>query len=125
MKPFLPDPKKITERDQKYQAFIRAKPCLICSCFDCFLKKSHFHHESGLGDSGGMALKCSDFFGMPLCDAHHKIRGQMGFKPFFDYYGRDPHEIVMQYLLEYLQLKDNKVNAKRMVIDFLIEEIKK
>lgn len=117
MKPFRPDPKPITHRDPKYRKFIRSKPCVICG------KKSTFHHESGLGDSGGMSKKCSDYFGIPLCKDHHHERGQIGFESFWEKYWKDPWAIVMQNLMSYLQKEDKSLNVKRAIIDFLIDRI--
>ena len=118
-KPLLPNPKPVTHRDPKYRKFIRAKPCLVCK------QKATFHHESGLGHSGGMSKKCSDYFGIPLCHSSdpmfscHGDRENLGFKTFYAILGKDPHVIVRNYLIEYAQLQDNRVNVNRMIIDFL------
>ena len=112
-----PHPKPITHRDPKYRKFVGGLPCLICG------EKAEFHHESGLGDSGGMSKKCSDYFGVPLCRMHHDERDRLGFKSFWGKYWKDPHSIVMFCLIEYAQQQDQGVNVKRMIIDFLIGEI--
>ena len=118
MKPFLPDPKPETERDEDYLDFIRNKHCLLCH------ESAEPHHESGLGDSGGMGKKCSDYFAIQLCRTHHDQREYIGFDTFWKWHWVDPWQIVMDNLIEYLQKKDNKIHAKRMIIDFLIERIK-
>jgi hypothetical protein len=112
-----PHPKPVTHRDPKYCAFIRKKGCILCG------KPAQFHHESGLGDSGGMSKKCSDYFGIPLCDYDHKERGQLGFDSFWAKYWKDPWSIVMNNLMLYLQKKDKSIHVKRAIIDFLIGEI--
>jgi len=118
-----PDPKPVTHRDPKYQKFIRAKPCLVCG------RKATFHHESGLGDSGGMSKKCSDYFGIPLCHrpalgfSCHNDRERLGFKTFYTRLYRDPNTIIMNYLIEYTQLQDNRTNIDRLLINFLIDFI--
>ena len=118
MKPLLPHPKPETERDERFLNFIRAKPCLFCH------KVSEPHHESGLGDSGGMALKCSDYFAIQLCRFHHETREREGFDSFWAWNYIDPWDIVISNLTEYWQKKDDKIHAKRQIIDFLIGRIK-
>ena len=71
MKPLLPNPKPKTDRDKKYLGFIRTKRCLFCN------NKAEPHHESGLSNSGGMALKCSDYFAIQLCRFHHDERDRL------------------------------------------------
>ena len=118
-----PNPKPITHRDPKYQKFIRDKPCLVCG------RKATFHHESGLGDSGGMSKKCSDYFGIPLCYdpisgfSCHDDRERLGFETFYARLGKDPHTIVLFYLIEYAQLIDNRININRLLIDHLVGKI--
>ena len=117
-----PHPKPITHRDPKYRKFIRSKPCVICG------RSSTFHHESGLGDSGGVSKKCSDYFGIPLCHdpltfSCHDERERLGFETFWAKYWKDPWSIVMKNLMTYLQKKDRSIHAKRAVIDFLIGRI--
>lgn len=109
--PAIPKPK--TPRDPKYLAFIRSKPCCICD------KPAEPHHESGLGDSGGMALKCSDYFAIPLCRFHHDQRDGLGFESFWMW--SDIHQRIMNFLIEYAQKQDDKINVRRTIIDFLSE----
>lgn len=116
-KPFLPYPKSETERDEKFLEFIKNKPCLFCH------EKSDPHHESGLGDSGGMALKCSDYFAINLCRYHHDQREREGFDSFWVWHHKNPWDIIIANLSEYAQLQDDRINIKRMTIDFLIERI--
>lgn len=120
-----PDPKPVTHRDPKYRKFIRAKSCLVCG------RKATFHHESGLGDSGGMSKKCSDYFGIPLCYdpisgfSCHDDRERLGFETFYTRLNKNPYDIIKNYLMEYAQLQDNRTNINRMVIDFLINVLQK
>lgn len=114
-----PDPKPITHRDPKYREFIRSQPCVICG------KPGEFHHESGLGDSGGMSKKCSDYFGISLCRHDHDERDRLGFTSFWAKYWKDPWGIVMKNLMTYAQKQNKSVNVKRTIVDFLIAGIYK
>ncbi len=118
-----PHPKPVTHRDPKYRKFIRSKPCIVCG------QPASFHHESSLGDSGGMSKKCSDYFGIPLCYdpvcgfSCHDDRERLGFRTFYCRCGKDPWDLIISYLIEYAQLQDDRIDAKRMIIDFLIGHI--
>ncbi len=118
-----PDPKPITHRDPKYREFIRLKGCIVCN------GPSVFHHESGLGDSGGMSKKCSDYFGIPLCHdpasgfSCHDDRERLGFITFYNRLGKDPWDLVMGYLVEYAQQKDQRVEIRKEIVNFIIEGI--
>ena len=117
-KPFRPDPKPETERDEDFLDSIRRKTCLLCH------EPAEPHHESGLGDSGGMGKKCSDYFAVQLCRFHHDQREKLGFNKFWEWHWKDPWQIVMNNLMGYLQKKNKKIHVKRIVINFLIEKIK-
>ena len=86
-----------TPRDPKYLNFIRSKPCCICG------SPAEPHHESGLGDSGGMSLKCSDYFAVPFCRHDHRMRDVKGFKSFWHNENKDVKRLIIDYLSEYIQ----------------------
>jgi hypothetical protein len=90
-------PKPKTHRDKKYLDFICSKECCICG------KGSEPHHESGLGDSGGMALKCSDYFAIPLCSKCHRDRHDIGYLSFYKLFSLDVKRLIIEYLSEYIQ----------------------
>ena len=87
-----------TPRDKKYLEFIRSKACCLCAF------PAEPHHESGLGSSGGMSLKCSDHHTVPLCRFHHDHRDKLGFVSFWEIHNRDVKRLIIDYLSEYIQL---------------------
>lgn len=118
MKPLIPDPKPETERDEDFLNFIRALPCVICE------QPAEPHHESGLiGSGGGMALKCSDYYTIPLCRGHHNLRENIGFQPFYLDHYKDPYKIVMNNLIKYIKWEFQSPSLI-FIIDFLIGRIK-
>ena len=86
-------PRPKTYHNEKYLAFVREHPCLVCG------KKAVAHHESGIGGDlagGGMSLKCSDLLAAPLCcrsiDEHnynacHQRREHEGYITFWVKHG--------------------------------------
>lgn len=90
-----PNPKRSTLRSEKYLAFIRRLPCLICN------KESVAHHEP-LGGAG-LSIKCDDSRGCPLCVKHHSERHQTGFKTFWDKYRIAPEMEIIRLLTDYLK----------------------
>ncbi len=93
----MPHQKPKTPRDKKYLEFIRSKPCCISG------QPAEAHHESGLGDSGGMSLKCSDYFTVPLARGYHDERDRLGVYSFWDKYNLDVKRLIIDYLSEYIQ----------------------
>jgi hypothetical protein len=73
--------KQKTFRSEKYKAFIRKQPCLICE-----YPVSEHHHEA-LNGKKGVALKCPDNEALPLCARHHRERHNIGRDPLFEKYG--------------------------------------
>ena len=58
---------ELFDKDEKYLNFIRKQECIICQGA---FGKSEAHHVF----VGGMGMKCSDHFTVPLCAAHHTQR---------------------------------------------------
>lgn len=73
--------KEKTYRSEKYKAFIRKQPCLICE-----YPVSEHHHEA-LNGKKGVSLKCPDNEALPLCRFHHIERHAIGKKTFFKRHG--------------------------------------
>jgi len=71
---FRPDPKPKTFHSAKYQKWVRTKRCWGCSR----RWGIQFHHESALSNENGMSMKCSDKYGIPLCQDCHDIRHKLG-----------------------------------------------
>ena len=63
-------PKQKTERNKKYLAFIRTKPCCICGWIpsESYGYLIHAHHT----ESGGISCKGADKSAVPLCFACHR-----------------------------------------------------
>lgn len=59
-------------RDRKHRKFIASLPCAICPRTD--VQAAHVRK----GNGGGMGLKPSDEFCVPLCVEHHQVQGEMG-----------------------------------------------
>ena len=59
-------PKEATVRSRSYLDFIRARPCAWCR--EHPPSEAHHWHEV----EGGMGLKCSDVWTVPLCRACHQ-----------------------------------------------------
>ncbi len=79
-----------TYRSEKYKAFIRSFPCLICGS-----PGSEHHHESLSG--GGVGIKCPDNESLPLCVVCHKKRHHVGRDTFFEEYDLDYEMEVLKY----------------------------
>ena len=52
----------------EYRAYIRNQPCLVCGCF----AGSCDPHHLRINNHGGVAMKPSDAFCIPLCHRHHQ-----------------------------------------------------
>ena len=59
--------KELPERDEKYKAFIRSKPCIVPGCTE---RRTVAHHQHKEGH-GGKSTKCSDYRTLPVCFWHH------------------------------------------------------
>lgn len=68
-------------RDSKHLAYIRTLPCMRCS-----KKPSEAAHVRN-GTDGGMGLKPSDCFVVPLCHSCHAFQHQTGEDTFWDMMG--------------------------------------
>jgi hypothetical protein len=75
-----PDPKRAAQ----HLAFIRGLPCMICGA-----RPSEAAHVRR-GTDGGIGVKPSDRFSLPLCRAHHDAQHSNGEVSFWAYYGIDP-----------------------------------
>jgi len=83
-------------RSEKYKAFVRSHPCLICGSYDTIA-----HHESlGLGMMGG---KCPDSHCVPLCTKCHFDYHNTG-PPFWDKHSIDIKMVILKLLTEYLEM---------------------
>ena len=52
-------------RSEKYLAWVRTQPCLMCG------GPAEAHHIKGVGNFSGAGVKASDILTMPLCHKHH------------------------------------------------------
>lgn len=65
-------PKNTYIRDEKHRKFISSLPCLITGLRD--VQAAHIRKENG----GGMALKPSDEYCLPLSVEQHRLQGEIG-----------------------------------------------
>lgn len=77
-------------KDEKYKAWIRRLPCLLCG------GESEPHHIPQEGH-GVMARKTDDLRAIPLCHSHHMQYHRYGRESFQNYYNLD-YEYVIQEL---------------------------
>jgi hypothetical protein len=87
--------KKKTARSKKYMAWIRTLKCRVSDCY-----KPAIPHHAG---EGGVGLKCSDYFTLPLCDEHHKEHDR-GSVTFYDKYSIDKWKTIAELEAEYIEL---------------------
>jgi len=88
-------PKPKMYRDDKYLAWIRQKPCVICG------REANPHHEG----FSGVALKPDDYRTYPLCFKHHRIRHDIGRDSFERLFSINSKELIIKNLMEYINLK--------------------
>lgn len=93
--------KEKTPRSEKYKAFIRTFPCMICS--------TTLSIEAAHMSTGGTGIKCSDYQLTPLCTEHHAEQHR-GFKTFYKKYPWiDKWEKIAFYQEKYLiKLREEK-----------------
>lgn len=83
------NPKRQPIRDPGHLKFITTLPCLICD-----QEPSDPHHLKALTD-GGMGIKPSDSFAVPLCRQHHSELHQKGERTFFNRKMADIRELTV------------------------------
>lgn len=94
--------KKKTNRDQKYMAWIRSQPCLISGCdFD------NVAHHVHLPGEGGISLKPSDYYTVPLRAEIHVLLHQTGEMVFWSQHGIEPTTELIRLLESYPYQNDN------------------
>jgi len=94
-----PIPKSKPWRSEKYKAFIRSKPCLVCG------DKADAHHEPLF--CSGMGSKEQDSCCVPLCAKCHFERHALGVVTFWTRHTIAPEMEIIRLLTEYL-MKGNK-----------------
>mgnify|MGYP001611544467 CR=1 FL=1 len=86
-----------TYRDKKYLDYVRSLSCLICN------KEASPHHII----TGGIGMKCSDLFTIPLCYQHHHECHTKGKDTFCSHYVINPWEEVAKTIEGYLRGIEN------------------
>jgi hypothetical protein len=81
------DPKPITFRNKKYEAFIRGKPCLICG------QPSEPCHVRRLYYGAGVSQKPHSYVCIPGCRTHHKAVENLV----------NTDRIIINLLMEYIE----------------------
>ena len=91
-------PKDKTYRSESYKAYIRTLPCVVCGA------SAECHHEVG----GGMGIKGSDLFSIPLCRDDHRKREDMGKQSFWEEVNKDRWQVIAQTLVGYVERIENE-----------------
>ena len=91
-------PKTKRYENPEYRAWIKSKPCLVCS------GDSVAHHYISVG-AGGSDLTC-----VPLCPDHHTLGGdsihRLGKTTFPEYHNLDVWEEMARLLAEWVEDND-------------------
>lgn len=83
------NPKSPPERNPDHLAFIRCLPCLYCGRRG----QSVAAHVRSMTD-GGMGMKPSDRFTVPLCDSDHRHQHQIGEERFWREVGLEIEDVL-------------------------------
>ncbi len=86
----MDNPKKTVVRSEKYLKAVRKLPCSISGCNTQPIHAAHIRK----GTDGGMGLKPSDTWAIPLCYQHHHEQHQIGEMPFEERHGIDMKAIA-------------------------------
>ena len=85
-------PKPKTDKDPKYLAWVRKQPCVITGRTPC-----EAHHTQ----TGGTAMKGSDYAALPLYFEMHREHDRVGKKTFWRLY--DVKQIIIDHLVRYIK----------------------
>ena len=77
------------ERDEAHLSAIRKCQCLYCG-LDAGCEAAHVRMSRGRGTGGGMGMKPSDKFTVPLCVNCHREQHSVGEQTFWDSIDLDP-----------------------------------
>ncbi len=91
-------PKNKIYRSEEYKAYVRTLPCIVCG------GNSDPHHEIG----GGMGIKGSDLFCIPLCREHHREREDTGKETFWKKHNMNPDVIIRETLAGYVERMEGR-----------------
>jgi hypothetical protein len=92
-------PKRETRfRSQRHLKHVRSHYCVSCDA-DAPIEAAHLR----IGTDGGMGLKPSDFFAVPLCGGSdgsgcHQRQHTIGERTFWREVGKDPLEIIEELI---------------------------
>ncbi len=98
-----------TARDDRYLNAVRAKDCCACGRFG----PSQAAHVR-IGNGGGIGLKPSDYFTVPLCAWCHSNQHSYGEKTFWKRAGKDPDVIIAGLLMSYIV--DRKIAKEALAL---------
>lgn len=92
--------KKVTPRDPAYLAWIRTQKCVFCGRQD----NIQAHHT----ESGGMAIKGSDYSSIPVCAIHHADIHHNGGKSAINHL----RDIIIRLRADYESRNDKQKESK-------------
>lgn len=91
-------PKEKIYRSEEYKAYVRKLPCVICG------GDAEPHHEV----SGGMAIKGSDLFCIPLCRIDHNYYNTIGVESFWKEANKDRWQVIAETLAKVWEMKEKE-----------------
>jgi hypothetical protein len=92
--------KNKTPRSEKYKAWIRTQPCVVCGRTGETIAPAHMA-------TGGTSIKASDYYCLPLCYDHH-AEEHRGHKTFAEKHNIDIGWKIAEHLEAYVVEKGVK-----------------
>jgi len=89
--------KKKTPRSEKYKAWIRKRSCVVCGLNDETMEAAHMA-------TGGIGIKASDYYCLPLCYKHH-MEEHAGRETFAEKYNLDVWKLIAEHIEAYVEEK--------------------
>lgn len=89
--------KKKTPRDERYLRWLRQRPCCVSRQTEGVVA-----HHVRLGTGGGVGLKPSDYYCVPLTQSLHQSLHQGGERSFWMKFNLDPWQVMAQNLMCFL-----------------------
>lgn len=105
-------------RDKRHLDFIRSLECVLCA--SPYVEAAHLR----MGTDGGMGMKPSDSFALPLCTAHHRCQHHIGELKFWE--GWEPHALAEKLWLSsgsydeaigHIEKEREEFNARRKQVE--------
>lgn len=105
-------------RDKRHLDFIRSLECVLCA--SPYVEAAHLR----MGTDGGMGMKPSDSFSLPLCSAHHRCQHHISEPKFWEEW--EPHALAEKLWLSsgsydeaigHIEKEREEFNARRKQVE--------